>query len=472
MKQLILIVALALSINAYAQDDTTVTLVVSGQGKTQDEAKQVALRSAIEQAFGAFISSKTEILNDKLVKDEIVSVTNGNIQKFDVLSEVQLPDGGYGSTLKAVVSVTKLTSFCENKGLTVEFKGGLFAMNAKLQKLNEENEVAAIRMLCNTSKLIIDKMFDYSISSNEPKSVDGNSSNWEVLLAVGVKLNANFNTLKDYLNKSLYEIAMNMVEVNKYASLNKISYPIKIKTSENSDNVFFRKEQSLALLEDLTWYIYFAQANFIFNDGINKYSLYQIKKSSKGKIETNFGGESIKIGCEFLIDREFESEWAIQSGCCFPICCMSNSCNYEARGSYQTSKEIINKLRLNIIKGYNEHNKFLKTNLEIYKNRGEGEIIIEEAEKKIKDHNIEINEILEKFADSTTVFISRERNTGYKSYGYPKNKKEIEDCFYINLIPPVENVGIFKIKKIYTTDDLGKITNFSVQAGKLEEIKK
>jgi hypothetical protein len=63
-----------------AQDeDKTVTLVVSGQGKTQDEAKQNALRSAIEQAFGAFISSKTEILNDNLVKDEIVSLTNGNI---------------------------------------------------------------------------------------------------------------------------------------------------------------------------------------------------------------------------------------------------------------------------------------------------------------------------------------------------------------------------------------------------------
>jgi hypothetical protein len=48
------------------------------------------LRSAIEQAFGAFISSKTEILNDNLVKDEIVSVSNGNIQKFEVLSEAQI----------------------------------------------------------------------------------------------------------------------------------------------------------------------------------------------------------------------------------------------------------------------------------------------------------------------------------------------------------------------------------------------
>ena len=67
MKQLLILVALTLSFQAYAQDDNTVTLVVSGQGKTQDEAKQNALRSAIEQAFGTFISSETVINNDSFV---------------------------------------------------------------------------------------------------------------------------------------------------------------------------------------------------------------------------------------------------------------------------------------------------------------------------------------------------------------------------------------------------------------------
>ena len=49
--------------NSIAQDaDKTVTITVSGSAKTQEEAKQSALRSAIEQAFGVFISSKTEKL--------------------------------------------------------------------------------------------------------------------------------------------------------------------------------------------------------------------------------------------------------------------------------------------------------------------------------------------------------------------------------------------------------------------------
>ena len=86
MKKLFLLLVLAVTININAQDDKTVSLVVSGQGKTQDEAKQSALRSAIEQAFGAFISTKTEVLNDQLISDQITSVSSGNIKTYNLLN--------------------------------------------------------------------------------------------------------------------------------------------------------------------------------------------------------------------------------------------------------------------------------------------------------------------------------------------------------------------------------------------------
>ena len=74
----------------YSQStENIVTLTTSGTGKTIEEAKNNALRSAIEQAFGAFISSKTEILNDEIVKDEVVTLSNGSIQSFVVLSEAK-----------------------------------------------------------------------------------------------------------------------------------------------------------------------------------------------------------------------------------------------------------------------------------------------------------------------------------------------------------------------------------------------
>jgi hypothetical protein len=210
----------------YAQEDKTITLVVSGQGKTQDEAKQIALRSAIEQAFGAFISSKTEILNDNLVKDEIVSVTNGNIQKYEVISDVQIPDGGYATTLKATVSVSKLTSFCESKGVAVEFKGRLFAFNINQQILNEKNEIKAIDDLCKVAKTLSDISFDYSIKASEPTSVDAGNANWRIPLQISVKANQNFFLLTKYIYSTIKGLSLTQDEVLNYLGLGKLTYPI------------------------------------------------------------------------------------------------------------------------------------------------------------------------------------------------------------------------------------------------------
>ena len=170
MKKIVLLLGIItlLANVSFAQEDKTVTLTVSGQGQTQDEAKQNALRNAIEQAFGSFISSNTEILNDELVKDEIVSIANGNIQKFEVISEVEVPEVGHATTLKATVSVTKLTSFVESKGVEIEFKGSLFGANLRQQRINENAELQAIINLCEVSNEILSKSIDYSIEVDEP----------------------------------------------------------------------------------------------------------------------------------------------------------------------------------------------------------------------------------------------------------------------------------------------------------------
>ena len=238
MKKLILIASLLINIVVYSQENKTVTLVVSGQGTTQEEAKQIALRSAIEQAFGTFISSKTEILNDELIKDEIVSVANGNIQKFEVISEIQIPDGGYATTLKATVSVTKLTSFCESKGFEVEFKGSLFGANIKQQKLNEESELKAIINLCEISNSILSKSLDFSLEVGEPQvnkiSRYSDESKYLVLLNVNIRSNSNYDVFKEYFLSTISSIAMSEEEKDNYQSLNKKIYHLDILDEINS----------------------------------------------------------------------------------------------------------------------------------------------------------------------------------------------------------------------------------------------
>lgn len=238
MKQLILIMSLALSINAYAQDDKTVTLVASGQGKTQDEAKQNALRSAIEQAFGAFISSNTTILNDRLVKDEIVSVSNGNIQKYDVLNETPLTDGSYVTTLKAIVSVSKLTSFCESKGVKVEFKGGLFAMNMALQELYEKNEALAWEKTKTIIYEIMQKGFDYKIDVKQPVKSEDNK--YDIGIDIYISMNKNYTSAINILLDFCKSISLNETGAKEYVNAQKEIYPI----------IFPSKEISYSVLRD------------------------------------------------------------------------------------------------------------------------------------------------------------------------------------------------------------------------------
>lgn len=243
MRKIVLLIFLLHNLVVNAQEDKTVTLTVSGTGKTLEEAKTNALRSAIEQAFGTFISSKTEILNDAVVKDEIVSVANGNIQKFEVISELQLPDGGYNTSLKATVSVTKLTTFAESKGVAVEFKGGLFAANILMQELYEKNEVTAIKNLLTTLLEISTKSFDYSISAGEAVSVENNK--WSIPLLVDVKSNKNFHNIPLLLEQTLAGLSLSEDEVNNYRKLNKPIYSIILATFEKDGVYNLRNEESV-----------------------------------------------------------------------------------------------------------------------------------------------------------------------------------------------------------------------------------
>lgn len=216
----IFILTFALLDNVYSQDNKTVTITVTGDGITQNDALQSALRNAIEQAFGTFISSNTQILNDELIKDEIVSISNGNIQAYNIISEIQTSAQNWNTTVKATVSVDKLTSFCESKGVNVEFKGSLFALNIKQQNLNEENEKSAIKNMCKVLKNISDKSFDYQISAGEPISL-GSNNKWGIPITITATTNTNFKIMSDYLFVTLTGLSLSPEEVSNYTKLGK-----------------------------------------------------------------------------------------------------------------------------------------------------------------------------------------------------------------------------------------------------------
>jgi hypothetical protein len=257
--------------NAFSQTDTKdVSITSSGSGKTLEDAKQAALRSSTEQAFGAFISSKTEMFNDQVVADQMASVSSGNIKSYEVLNESQLPDGSWGVTLKAVVSVDKLTSFVAAKGIAIEIKGGLFALNIKQQSLNEQGEVKAV---CEMVGLLHEPMqisFDYVIKSSDPKSLDAENKNWEFPLEVTAKANKNMDFCANYCIKTLSALSLSSEEVSSYQSLNKAVFSAVINYNGVAKTFYLRKLSSINALNTLTSQWEFYTRLFTVKSGIDE----------------------------------------------------------------------------------------------------------------------------------------------------------------------------------------------------------
>lgn len=156
---------------SFAQVDN-VTLVVSSDGTTKEEATNLALRSAIEQAFGTFVSANTQILNDELVKDEIATVASGNIRSYEEINAVHQDNGRWFVTLKATVSTKALTSYARSKGSKCEFAGATFGANIKMAKLNHLNSVKAFNNMGVQLANIAHTMYDYSVVVDNPQ-LDG-----------------------------------------------------------------------------------------------------------------------------------------------------------------------------------------------------------------------------------------------------------------------------------------------------------
>lgn len=223
MKKLFFIASLVLigmSISAQNVDD--VTLVVSGDGATKEEATHIALRSAIEQAYGVFVSANTEILNDELVKDEIATVTSGNVKSYKELSATILPNGNHMVSLQAVVSTKKLAAYAESKGASCEFAGATFGANLKLLELNRKNTELAFDNLLKQCEAIVPYLFEIKLEIGDP-TVRGN-------LPVLISLYSTPNTWEfcDLILSTLDALKLNYEQIQSLDQIDAKTYGIEV----------------------------------------------------------------------------------------------------------------------------------------------------------------------------------------------------------------------------------------------------
>ena len=237
-------------------------MVVFGKAVDSEKATAVALRSAIEQAYGAFVSANTTILNDDLVKDEIVTISSGNIKSYKVLSDVKCEDGQEMVTVKATVCISKLISYAKSKGASTEFAGATFAQNMKMKELNKKNELQALRNMVAMAKELLPVAFDKKLSIADPAipkkdlradpqytepavgsdAIIESYKNYLNLLdgyyqmefCVSIEPNDNTNHILENINNTLKAIALSSEERTEYEKMNMKMSRLSIKNGQNS----------------------------------------------------------------------------------------------------------------------------------------------------------------------------------------------------------------------------------------------
>ena len=308
-----------LQINLFSQNENqVVSLTVTSQGGSQEEAKNNALRNAIQQTIGVFISANSTILNDNLVKDEIVSISNGTIQKYQILDEGELSNGIYFVTLNAEVSVTKLNSFIENKGVKSSFNGSLFSFNIKQKELSTINETKAIQDLKLITDQLLKQTFEYDLKVGDPKNEDGE---WVVPIDFKSYLNFNFVTFYNLVINTMESLSLPLEEQNSYMALGLPSYGIDI----NGKVFYFRNLLTLdAIVSDIFFEIPKNSLNFTLTNMVQNvsflneyyYSYYSVGRNiynynNTGKIKTPNDYEDFKLLKEkfMVLEKKVVDNW-------------------------------------------------------------------------------------------------------------------------------------------------------------------
>jgi len=231
--------SLLLISNVHSQNEQAINITTTGTGLTKNNAINDALRNALEQTYGGFISSKTNITNDELFNDEVVAITSGEIHDYELVSETKI-ESYYAVTIVAKISQTGLNNFVtQSGGDAVIFDANVFSTKIKLQRLNEKAEIKSINNILEILEEIYKRSIEFEFTSSNPR-INENNRKWRVDFTVSTKYNENILNFIDYFSSSLEKIAMTKSQKAEYQDLGKSTYPVLV----NNEYFYFRNEES------------------------------------------------------------------------------------------------------------------------------------------------------------------------------------------------------------------------------------
>jgi hypothetical protein len=248
-----------------------VSVISSGIHANNEEAKKLALRQALEMTIGTYITSTSSIENNKLLNDEIISLTRGLIKSYKVMSEIQL-DNEWKVVVEAKVSLDNTISYIQEvspQGTSVKISGGVYALNEMHRDFAKKNERKIIIQTLGEMHNLFEKSFDYKIRTSEPKGVGNITIDYQV----DVYANSNMDIAANYFIDILNNISLDLSEVEQFKVQKIPFYTITFRHNKKLYLYFLRSEESIDVIRRVFNNFDYYTTRAKIQDGVKLYPL-------------------------------------------------------------------------------------------------------------------------------------------------------------------------------------------------------
>ena len=199
-------------------------VIADGYGATPDEALEKALQNAVEQAAGAYVSSITEIENDEIIKDEVLSLSHGFIKKHRKLSESKFDDE-YKVVVAAIIVEKQIIERLEASGIKVNYNASGLVSDMKAWDKMKADEYKMAKALFDVHEMKnYGIIWNYILHMEEPQR-QGNK--YTLKGTVSATTNPNYTIEFFNLKNILSELALETEEM-------KYQMPVAHSVSKNS----------------------------------------------------------------------------------------------------------------------------------------------------------------------------------------------------------------------------------------------
>ena len=197
-------------------------VICDGYGPDAEVALQNALRNAVEQAVGSYVSSETQIENDELIKDEVLSLSHGFIKEYRKLSESQF-DEEVKVVVAAIIVEKQVIESLEASGIKVNYNTKGLLQDLMEWDRMKDDELKMAKALFDVPKLKdYGIVWDYFLKVDEPKR---SGDRFTVGGTVFAKTNYNYSGEFYNLKNILSELALETEEMKYQMPAPYQSYP-------------------------------------------------------------------------------------------------------------------------------------------------------------------------------------------------------------------------------------------------------